>query len=152
MGAEGGWYGNEIRVIRNDKSIYSYRDAQGFRKGNNEKLLVKPVDAYIHHYGWVQNPKVMKAKLIVKDKIYDGKEGDVENIVVPEDFAFSLVKALNKFTGTHPNVMQQRIENMSWTFQYDISKNKFKLKDRFKNLMEKLTGKRVFSYKNYKII
>ena len=152
VGAEGGWYGNEIRVIRNDKSIYSYRDAQGFRKGNNEKLLVKPADAYIHHYGWVQNPKVMKAKLIVKDKIYDGKEGDLENIVVPENFPFSLVNALNKFTGTHPNVMQQRINNMSWTFHYDISKNKFKLKDRFKNLVEKLTGKRLFSYRNYKII
>jgi len=152
VGAEGGWYRNEIRVIRNDKSIYSYRDAQGFRKANNEKLRVKPVDAYIHHYGWVQNPKVMKAKLMVKDKIYAGKESDVENIVVPEDFAFSLVNALNKFTGTHPKVMQQRIKNMSWTFRYDISKNKFKLKDRFKNLMEKLTGKRMFSYKNYKII
>ncbi len=48
--------------------------------------------------------------------------------------------------------MQQRIKNMSWTFKYDIAKNTFKLKDRFKNLVEKLTGKRVFSYKNYKII
>jgi hypothetical protein len=48
--------------------------------------------------------------------------------------------------------MQQRIKEMSWTFQYDISKNKFKLKDRLKNLLEKLTGKRLFSYKNYKII
>jgi hypothetical protein len=152
VGAEGGWYRNEIRVIRNDKSIYSYRDAQGFRKGNNEKLKVKPVDAYIHHYGWVQNPKVMKAKLVVKENIYDGKESNVENILVPEDFAFTLVNALNKFTGSHPAVMQQRIKNMSWTFKYDISKNTFKLKDRFKNLIEKLTGKRVFSYKNYKII
>ncbi len=152
VGAEGGWYRNEIRVIRNNKSIYSYRDAQGFRKGNNKKLNVKSVDAYIHHYGWVQNPKVMKAKLVVKENIYDGKESDVENIVVPEDFAFSLVNALNKFTGTHPAVMQQRIKNMSWTFKYDISRNTFKLKDRFKNLVEKLTGKRVFSYKNYKII
>ncbi len=152
VGAEGGWYRNEIRVLRNDKSIYSYRDAQGFRKGNNKKLQVKPVDAYIHHYGWVQNPNVMKARFIVKDKIYEGKESNVENIVVPEDFALTLVKALNRFTGTHPKVMKQRIANMSWTFQYDIAKNKFKLKDRFKNLVEKLTGKRLFSYKNYKII
>jgi hypothetical protein len=152
VGAEGGWYRNEIRVIRNEKSIYSYRDAQGFRKGNNEKLNVKPVDAYIHHYGWVQNPKIMKAKLLVKENIYDGKQSDVENIIVPGDFAFSLVNALHKFTGTHPAVMQQRIRNMSWTFEYDISKNTFKVKDRFKNFIEKLTGKRVFSYKNYKII
>ncbi|NJO25758.1 MAG: hypothetical protein HC867_08340 [Bacteroidia bacterium] len=29
------WYRREIRMIRNDKNISSYRDAQGFRK--NEK-------------------------------------------------------------------------------------------------------------------
>ena len=29
------WYRNEIRVVRNDPKIYSYRDAQGFRKGEN---------------------------------------------------------------------------------------------------------------------
>ena len=32
VGASSKWYKNEIRVIRNDKSIYSYRDAQGFGK------------------------------------------------------------------------------------------------------------------------
>ena len=27
------WYNKEIRIIRNDKTISSFRDAQGFRKG-----------------------------------------------------------------------------------------------------------------------
>ena len=45
----------KIRVIKNNKSIYSYRDAQGFRKGNNEKLNVKQLNAYIYHYGWIRN-------------------------------------------------------------------------------------------------
>src|SRR5690554_1720846 len=35
------WYRNEIRVIRNNKSIRSYRDAQGFRK-DGHKLGVVP--------------------------------------------------------------------------------------------------------------
>ena len=39
VGASSNWYKHEIRVIKNDKSIYSYRDAQGFRKGNNEKSI-----------------------------------------------------------------------------------------------------------------
>jgi len=47
VGASPRWYSNEIRVIRNNKSIYSFRDAQGFRKGYNEKLKVKAIDAYI---------------------------------------------------------------------------------------------------------
>ncbi len=152
IGAESHWYRHEIRVIKNNKDIYSYRDAQGFRKGNNQKLQVKPVDAYIHHYGWVQDPRVMKAKAIVKEKIYKGVEGSVENIVVPEDYAFSLVNALQKFTGSHPAVMQDRIARMDWKFQYETSRNKLKLKDRFKNLIETVTGKRPFDYKNYRIV
>ena len=38
IGTSTKWYPHEIRIIRNNKNIYSYRDAQGFRKGNNEKL------------------------------------------------------------------------------------------------------------------
>ena len=34
------WYNKEVRIIRNDLSISSYKDAQGFRKQNN-KLHVK---------------------------------------------------------------------------------------------------------------
>jgi hypothetical protein len=55
------WYRNEIRIIRNDKSIRSYRDAQGFRK-NGEKLNVKAIDAAIFHYGWVKDPRFQQAK------------------------------------------------------------------------------------------
>jgi hypothetical protein len=31
------WYRREIRIIRNDKKIYSYRDAQGFRKDETDQ-------------------------------------------------------------------------------------------------------------------
>jgi hypothetical protein len=48
--------------------------------------------------------------------------------------------------------MQERIAKKNWQFNYDISKNKPKLKDRFKNALEKITGRRFFDYKNYKII
>src|ERR1700744_295445 len=34
------WYRREIRILRNDKAIHSYRDAQGFR-WNNRKINVK---------------------------------------------------------------------------------------------------------------
>ncbi|MGB8492356.1 MAG: hypothetical protein WCE64_14975, partial [Bacteroidales bacterium] len=57
------WYQHEIRVVRNDRSIYSYRDAQGFRKDDNRKLNVRPVDACIYHYGWVKEPGVMMDKV-----------------------------------------------------------------------------------------
>ena len=69
-----------------------------------------------------------------------------------EDFPFLLVKALHKFKGTHPKVMKNRVENIGWAFEFDVSKNSYKLKDRFKSIVEKITGKRPFEYRNYKII
>ncbi|MFX8731708.1 hypothetical protein ABTM48_21490, partial [Acinetobacter baumannii] len=46
------WYSHEVRIIRNDKSIRSFKDAQGFRK-DGQKIKVKAIDAVVYHYGWV---------------------------------------------------------------------------------------------------
>lgn len=151
VGVASNWYKHEIRVIRNNKKIYSYRDAQGFRKENNQKLNVKLIDAYIHHYGWVREPKAMFAKQNNFGRFYDGPEGDVGRVYVGE-FDYSKIDALQKYRGTHPSVMQSRIDSANWKFEYDLSYNKLGFKERFKNLIEKFTGKRPFDYKNYRII
>jgi hypothetical protein len=151
-GNESKWYRHEIRVVRNDPDIYSYRDAQGFRKGNNEKLNVKRVNAYIHHYGWVQDPTTMRAKFAVKDKINFNRETDERELIVPPDYPLLMVKSLEKFRGTHPKVMQDRVARIPWKFDYDMSRNRLELKDHFKNLVEKIVGKRMFDYKNYREI
>ena len=49
IGTSISWYPDEIRVIRNRKDIFSYRDAQGFRKLPNEKLKVK-IDEIIRNH------------------------------------------------------------------------------------------------------
>jgi hypothetical protein len=147
------WYRNEIRVIRNDKNIYSYADAQGFRKGNNEKLNVKAIDAYIYHYGWVREPHAMQAKYNNFGNLWLGDEwGAASEKKYSGPFDYSQIDSIEKFTGTHPSVLQPRIEKMNWNFDRDLSYNNLKLKDKFKNLIEKLTGKRPFDYKNYKIV
>jgi len=147
------WYRNEIRIIRNDKSIYSYRDAQGFRKGDNKKLDVKPIDAYIYHYGWVREPKAMQNKAIGVGRYWSEEGYDEKKVVFDKnEFDYGKIDVLRKFTGTHPAVMTKRIAEKNWQFDYDISKNKIKLKDRIKNSLEKVTGKRFFDYKNYHII
>ena len=153
IGSSNKWYRNEIRVIKNDKNIYSYRDAQGFRKGNNEKLNVKVVDAYIHHYGWVKEPKVMMDKRKEGVKFWDGKyyteEYDKKDL---GDYNFSEIDALEKFNGKHPCVMNDRVKLMNWKFNYDVSFNNYSLKDRVKNLLFNITGKRFFEYQNYKTV
>lgn len=152
LGTEGQWYRNEIRIVKNNKKIYSYRDAQGFRKNDNEKLNVIALDAYIHHYGWVHNPQQIKAKTDMKDKIYRDVDKAEEPKTDLEGFTKSLVNALEKYKGTHPKVMHQRVNAADWKFDYDTAHNRLRFKDRFKNFVEKLTGRRYFDYQNYKII
>jgi hypothetical protein len=48
--------------------------------------------------------------------------------------------------------MLPRIEKMNWKFEYDLTYNKLRFKDRFKNAVEKITGKRPFDHNNYKVI
>lgn len=151
IGASSQWYKQEIRIVRNNKSIYSYRDAQGFRKGNNEKLRVKPLNAYVHHYGWVRKPDIMFSKQHNLGTFYHGDEAQSQMVYVGE-FDYSKIDALEKFMGAHPAVMKNRIEKMNWKFEPDLSKNQLKPKDRFKNIVEKITGRRPFDHNNYKII
>jgi hypothetical protein len=146
------WYSREIRVIRNDKAIHSYRDAQGFRK-NGRKLDVKPIDASIYHYGWVKHPETQLKKHLQFEKLYEldklasqVSKGDLV------DFDYAAVDSLKKFSGTHPAVMGQRIINKNWHVDFDTKKKNFTLKKRLLYYIEKKTGKRLFEYQNFRII
>ena len=144
------WYHKEVRIIRNDKTIRSFRDAQGFRR-NGEKLKVKPVDAWVYHYGWVKTP----AQMIKKQKHLSrfwSEEKQIAELNTKDVFDFSDFDSLTKFTGTHPQVMVPRIQSHNLTTTLDISKKKFSLKGRLLYWFEKKTGIRLFDFRNYKII
>ncbi|MEO5570297.1 MAG: glycosyltransferase family 2 protein [Bacteroidia bacterium] len=145
------WYRNEIRVIRNDKNIHSYRDAQGFRK-DNRKLNVKAVDAFIYHYGWVKPPDKQQEKQKSFHKLWHEDEWLKKNVGDKNEFDYSKINSLKHFEGTHPKTMHQRIEKKNWKFDVDPSQKFFSVKDRLLTSVEKMTGKRVGEYRNYKII
>lgn len=144
------WYRNEIRIIRNDKRIRSYRDAQGFRK-EGKKLKVKSIDASIYHYGWVKHPKDQQEKQKSFHKMWHDDEW-VNKKVSEHEFDYQNIDALTKFEGTHPKVMQERIDRINWKFDFDPSKRNRSLKMVFLMAIEKLTGWRAGEYKNYKVI
>lgn len=144
------WYEHEIRIIRNDKSIYSYRDAQGFRKGANEKLNVKPVDAYVYHYGWVKEPRTMMKKVENAFSYYQEKDFQIEKFG-DQIFNYSKIDMLSAFTDTHPQVMKERIENKNWSFEYDFSFNRLPMKYKAKIFLKKYMGINTY-YENYHII
>jgi len=146
------WYRREVRIVRNRKDIFSYHDAQGFRKGEGIKLNVKLIDAFVYHYGWVKDPRAMQNKQKDFNKLYHSDEWVEKNIATAEEFDYSGVDALALFEGTHPAVMQDRINRINWKFDYDLSFRKYSLKDRIRFFVESITGYRLWEYKNYKII
>lgn len=48
--------------------------------------------------------------------------------------------------------MKSRIQQSNWKFDFDLSYKNYRIKDKFKMFVEKLTGYRIGEYKNYRII
>lgn len=144
------WYRKEIRIVRNDKDISSYKDAQGFRK-NGRKLFVKPVDAFVFHYGWVKPPEAQQAKQQSFHRMWHDDEWMQKNIPQVSEFDYSQIDSLSRFTGTHPKVMQERINKKNWQFTFDPTQKRLSFKTRLLMWIEKGTGWRPGEYKNYKV-
>ncbi|MFY8005007.1 MAG: glycosyltransferase family 2 protein [Chitinophagaceae bacterium] len=149
------WYHKEVRIIRNNKQIRSFRDAQGFRVGDR-KINVKPIDAYIYHYGWVRSQETMQAKNKHVKDVWHSATDEAATATVEEannlHFNVNDFDSLTLFTGTHPQVWQQRIANKNWHYELDVTQKKFSLKNRVLHWIEKKTGKRLFDFKNHRII
>jgi len=148
VGSSTKWYPHEIRIIRKPGSIYSYRDAQGFRKGENQKLSVKPVDASVYHYGWVKEPAAMQRKQENFHKLWHPDKWVEKNVAKADEFDYSGIDAIELFRGTHPSVMLDRIEKKNWKFDFETTFSNLSLKDRFKLLLRKYGGIEL-GYKNY---
>jgi glycosyltransferase involved in cell wall biosynthesis len=158
------WYRREIRIVRNDKHIRSYRDAQGFRmydsltptgeellKGG-QKLKVKHSGASIYHYGWVKHPVVQQEKRTTFYKLWHEKDTVEKNLTESPEYDYSVVCALKKFDGTHPAVMQDRIKKQNWEFDFDTYKKNLSVRESIVRFIETKTGWRPGEYKNYKLI
>jgi len=147
------WYRREIRILRNKRGVHSYRDAQGFRI-DGRKLNVKLIDAYIYHYGWVKPPAGLKNKLRNFNQFYHNDNWLAENL--PETFEFNYKNAdrLVSFSGTHPAVMEKRINATNWNLDIDLRvlEKKMPIRRKLLQKIEDITGWRVSEYKNYRII
>ena len=159
-----GWYKNDIRIVRNNANIHSYKDAQSFRKGDNQKLNVLPIDAYIYHYGWVRPPELMQSKKKEHDSMYHGRNKiQAEYNLRPNDFNYGALGRLPIFKKTHPKVMDEFRSKISWKDKLNLTKKvvldrdkmkherfKYRLITVFENVFN--NGKNFFGYSNWNII
>lgn len=140
---------HEIRVIKNNRHIYSYRDAQGFRKGNDEKLRVVQLDALIYHYTKVNDPTLLQHKHRECSRYWHNDEWIEHRLSASSEYDFTGVM-LVPFNGIHPQVMNERIASAGWPFYHDHRRNKFSLKKRLKMVVERLGFN--ISYRNYILV
>ncbi len=144
------WYRNEIRVVRNIPEIHSWKDAQGFRI-NEKKIAVAKVDAPVHHYGWVKHPKDQQEKQKHFHKMWHDDNWIQENVKQTDAFDYGQVEKLERFSGQHPLVIQKRIKQQNWQFDFDPVHNQPFNKEQVLLKIEQVTGKRLFEYRNYLI-
>jgi hypothetical protein len=123
------WYRKEIRIIRNRPDIHSWESAQSFRKiedfdgihyrqkENTEKLNVAEAHARIFHYGWVRPPELMNSKIKSFSINHRGvkKVGEMEKMDLFRGyFDYGNLGKLPRYTGTHPAVMKDWMEQFNW--------------------------------------
>ena len=106
----------------------------------------------MYHYGWVRDPRAMQRKQQAFGHLYHDDKWIEENLANAGEFDYSRIDSLERFQGTHPNVMQDRIKHLNWEFDHDLSKNKLAPRERLKRLASHLLGRRIGEYRNYKMI
>ncbi len=172
------WYAREIRIIKNDPNIHSWKDAQSFRhfqtpfdytyssyqsKEKNRKLKVALIDAEIYHYGFVRPPHLMSAKRKSNSKSYHGTEKSNELLKdLPVRFDYGPMQRIPKFTGTHPAVMEDWRKKFDWEkeLQFSGSVNKERLLHKHERLKYRIIsfiertfiGRPIWQFENFVIV
>jgi len=151
---------NEVRVLRNNQLIRSYRDSQGFRKYSSisgyengekgEKLAVKKIDAAVYHYNGVRKLETQKKKVNTFISMYTPEVPFASE--QQSTFDYNQVDRVEKFNGTHPSLMHDRIKNFDQPFKFDPKKAKWRTKDRLIQPLEDILGFKFGEYKNYKLL
>ena len=148
------WYRREVRCIRLGKDIRPYQGAQGFRVGPDyRKIQARVTTAEMFHYGWARPAKAIKEKLEISKTIYPwgGNRFDKEQA---RGF-LEWIPLLKPFTGTHPAAARDWIAERAHDPERVIGPMRLKpehVRFYISDWIERLTGARVFEFRNYVLV
>ena len=148
------WYRREVRCIRLGKDIRPYQGAQGFRVGPGyRKIQARVTDAEMFHYGWARPARAIKEKLEISKTIYPWGGNRFEK----EQARGSLewIPLLKPFTGTHPAAARDWIAERAVDPDRVIGPMRLKpehVRFYISDWIERLTGARVFEFRNYVLV
>ena len=145
------WYRYEIRIVRNNRSIRSWNDAQGFRWQDGRKLTAVQTGAEMYHYGWVRPPKLMKDKVEGAKAYWSADSKHIRTMDRPgEEYLYEQnYDSLRRFEGSHPAVMRERLERLNWHPQLSATRKRLGFGYRLLYWVERRTGVRLFENRHF---
>jgi hypothetical protein len=149
-----GWYYKEVRVVRRDPRIRAWGGVQGFRTTNGQKLRVKHSGGRYFHYGFALEPSQAAKKLGNLAELY-GDHNKANAAKAQPARIYRDDQKVKPFTGTHPAVMREIVEQADWTYTSRNLLIRFR-RDYFWEdialLINRCTGITLGVHKNYRLI
>lgn len=146
------WYRREVRAVRlaPELDIRPYQGAQGFRVGeDHRKIRARLTSAEMFHYGWARPAQALREKRDLGRTMYPWRNADVNLPLL------AWMPGLEPFRGSHPAVAEAWIRARRLDPERVIAPRKFRwrfVRYYLSTLIERLTGVRVFEFRNYEIV
>jgi hypothetical protein len=146
------WYRREVRAVRlaPELDIRPYQGAQGFRVGpENRKIRARLTGAEMFHYGWARPSRALREKRELGRTMYPWRDADTSRPLL------AWMPGIRHFAGSHPAVAQSWIDARRNDPDRIIEPRRFRwrfLRYYISEAIERLTGVRVFEFRNYKIV
>jgi hypothetical protein len=146
------WYRREVRAVRLDPAldIRPYQGAQGFRVGpEHRKIRARLTDAEMFHYGWARPAAALREKRELGRTMYPWRDADEGKPLL------AWVPGIRPVRGRHPAVAQAWIEARRIDPDRVIAPRQFRwrfLRYYVSGAIERLTGIRVFEFRNYTLV
>jgi hypothetical protein len=148
------WYRREVRCVRLGKDIRPYQGAQGFRVGPEyRKIRARLTDAVMYHYGWARPARAIKEKLEISKTIYPWQRPRLEQEKARGYLDW--IPLLKPFTGAHPRAARDWVAARAHDPERVIGPRHLRPMDlRYyaSEVIERLTGVRVFEFRNYTLV
>jgi hypothetical protein len=146
------WYRREVRSVRlaPELDIRPYQGAQGFRVGpDHRKIRARLTGAEMFHYGWARPAQALREKRDLGRTMYPWRNADVSLPLL------AWIPGIKPFTSSHPSVARRWIEERQHDPARVVAPRRFQwrfLRYYLSAAIERLTGVRVFEFRNYKIV
>lgn len=146
------WYRREVRVVRlaPEFDIRPYQGAQGFRVGpEHRKIRARLTGAEMFHYGWARPAGALREKRELGRTMYPWRDADASLPLL------AWVPGIRPFTGTHPAAAGRWIDPRRHDPERAIAPRHFRwrfLRYYISSAIERMTGIRVFEFRNYEIV